>query len=139
MRAFSRPLAPVRPFAASRGVALVVTLMMMSVLVMMVVGLAGVMRNEQAAARNLTYQVLADQLAEIGARAGMAAVQEISAGGSALPTATGPGWAYLNSERPLYSTGAVAAGRIGALADHPFQRHATRGRQQVFGCSVKCP
>lgn len=59
---------------ASRGVALVVTLMMMSVLTMMVVGLAGVMRNEQAAARNLTYQTLAEQVAEIGIAEGMASV-----------------------------------------------------------------
>jgi len=101
----------IRPNRSSPGVALVVTLMMMSVLMMMVVGLAGVMRNEQAAARNLTYQVLADQLADIGARAGMAAVQEASPLGASLPTATGPGWAFLNSERPLYSTDAVSAGR----------------------------
>ena len=97
--------------SSSAGVALVVTLMMMSVMVMMVVGLAGVMRNEQAAARNLTYQVLADQLAEMGTRAGMAAVQEASPIGATLPTATGPGWIFMNSKRPLYSTGAVTVGR----------------------------
>ena len=55
-------------FCHSPGVALIVTLMMMSIMVMMVVGLAGVMRNEQAAARNLTYQVAAEQMADLGAR-----------------------------------------------------------------------
>jgi len=96
---------------ASPGVAMVVTLMMMSVLVMMVVGLAGVMRNEQAAGRNLTYQILADQMADIGARAGMAAVLEAGPGNgisSTLPHATGPGWSFFGSERLLCSTGSVA-------------------------------
>ncbi len=72
------------PENAGRGVALVVTLMMMSVLTMMVVGLAGVMRNEQAAARNLTYQTLAEQVAEIGIAEGMASVLSKS-----LPSAAG--------------------------------------------------
>jgi len=74
-----------------RGVALVVTLMMLAVVTMMVVGLAGVMRNETAAARNLTYQVLAEQLAEIGAQQGMAVLLSNSTG-AATPVATGPGW-----------------------------------------------
>jgi len=79
-----------------RGVALVVTLMMMSVLVMMVVGLAGVMRNEQAAARNLTYQVIADQMADLGARVAMAAVLSNSTGSIGRPAASGPGWMCIN-------------------------------------------
>lgn len=76
----------------SPGVALVITLMMMSVLVMMVVGLAGVMRNEQAAGRNLTYQVLAEQMAEIGANEAMATVLSNSPVGAA--GASGPGWIF---------------------------------------------
>jgi len=83
-------------------VALVVTLMMMSVLVMMVVGLAGVMRNEQAAARNLTYQVLADQMAEIGVQEAMATVLSNSPP-SGTPTATGPGWMFNRTSVPLFS------------------------------------
>ena len=103
---FSRP----RIRSASRGVALVVTLMMMSVLVMMVVGLAGVMRNEQAAARNLTYQVLAEQMAELGARQAMAVVLSNSAGAVGRPTATGPGWMVTNGVSvALYSSNNGAA------------------------------
>ncbi len=87
----------------SSGVALVVTLMMMSVMVMMVVGLAGVMRNEQAAARNLTYQVLAEQLAEVGAQQGMTAVLT-STPAAGQVTATGPGWILAgNTTRYLVS------------------------------------
>ena len=70
--------------------------MMMSVLVMMVVGLAGVMRNEQAAARNLTYQVIADQMADLGARVAMAAVLSNSTGSIGRPAASGPGWMCIN-------------------------------------------
>jgi hypothetical protein len=98
-----------RPFSlspgeASRGVALIVTLMMMSVLVMMVIGLAGVMRNEQAAARNLTYQVLAEQLAEIGTRQAMGIVRSNSIGINPRSLkATGPGWMVCDgSQIPLY-------------------------------------
>jgi hypothetical protein len=83
------PHPPIRGF--SRGVALVVTLMMMSVIVMMVVGLGGVMQSEQAAARNLTYQVLADQMAEIGVRQGMAAVLAASPPRVQGISATAPG------------------------------------------------
>lgn len=91
---FSSSLA--RSCPGARGVALVVTLMMMSILVMMVVGLAGVMRNEQAAARNLTYQVLAEQMADLGAREAMALVLTNSAGSIGRPSATGPGWILTN-------------------------------------------
>lgn len=96
---------------SSPGVALVVTLMMMSVLVMMVVGLAGVMRNEQAAARNLTYQVLAEQLAEVGARQGMTAVlTSTPAPAAGQITATGPGWIQAgNTTRYLFSSAASAS------------------------------
>ena len=88
---------------SSSGVALVVTLMMMSVMVMMVVGLAGVMRNEQAAARNLTYQVLAEQLAEVGVRQGMTAVLTSTPAAGQI-TATGPGWILAgNTTRYLVS------------------------------------
>jgi len=90
-------------------VALVVTLMMMSILVMMVVGLAGVMRNEQAAARNLTYQVLAEQVAEVGARQGMTAVLTSTPAAGQM-TATGPGWMLAgNTTRYLFSPAASAA------------------------------
>ena len=93
---------------SSPGVALVVTLMMMSVLVMMVVGLAGVMRNEQAAARNITYQVLAEQVAEVGARQGMTAVLTSTPAGGQI-TATGPGWILAgNTTRYLFSPAASA-------------------------------
>jgi hypothetical protein len=93
----------------SSGVALVVTLMMMSVLVMMVVGLAGVMRNEQAAARNLTYQVLAEQVAEVGARQGMTAVLTSTPAVGQM-TATGPGWMLAgNTTRYLFSPAASAS------------------------------
>jgi len=103
---------PSRRRSASPGVAMVVTLLMMSVLVMMVVGLAGVMRNEQAAGRNLTYQILADQLAEIGARAGMAAVLSNSVAGIGRPAATGPGWMMNNSAQiPLYLSNATSGTR----------------------------
>lgn len=86
------------------GVALVVTLLMMSILTMMVVGLAAVMRNEQAAARNLTYQVLAEQMAEIGARQAMATVLSNSPA-SGQPCATGPGWMLANGTLvPLFSS-----------------------------------
>ena len=92
----------------SPGVALVVTLMMMSVMVMMVVGLAGVMRNEQAAARNITYQVLAEQVAEVGARQGMTAVLTSTPAGGQI-TATGPGWILAgNTTRYLFSPAASA-------------------------------
>jgi hypothetical protein len=95
----------------SSGVALVVTLMMMSVLVMMVVGLAGVMRNEQAAARNLTYQVLAEQLAEVGVRQGMTAVLTNTPAAGQI-TATGPGWMLAgNTTRYLVSP----AGSVGQI------------------------
>jgi len=97
----SVPVLALRP-GGSPGVALVVTLMMMSVLVMMVVGLAGVMRNEQAAARNLTYQVLADQMAEIGVQEAMATVLSNSPP-SGTPTATGPGWMFNRTSVPLFS------------------------------------
>ena len=94
---------------SSPGVALVVTLMMMSVLVMMVVGLAGVMRNEQAAARNLTYQVLAEQLAEVGVRQGMTAVLTSTPAAGQI-TATGPGWIQAgNTTRYLFSPAASAS------------------------------
>ena len=87
----------------SRGVALVVTLMMMSIIVTMVVGLGGVMRNEQAAARNLSYQVLADQMAEIGVRQGMAAVLAASPPRAAGITATAPGRILANGQiYPLF-------------------------------------
>lgn len=77
--------------AGAPAIALVVTLMMMSVLTMMVVGLAAVMRNEHGAARNLTYQVLAEQLADASARQAMAALlAETPPAGT--PSATGPGW-----------------------------------------------
>jgi hypothetical protein len=90
-------------------VALVVTLMMMSILVMMVVGLAGVMRNEQAAARNLTYQVLAEQVAEVGARQGMTAVLTSTPAAGQM-TATGPGWILAgNTTRYLFSPAASAS------------------------------
>lgn len=93
----------------SPGVALVVTLMMMSILVMMVVGLAGVMRNEQAAARNLTYQVLADQMADLGAREAMAVVLSNSAAGIGTPSATGPGWMRSKGALvPLFSSNPAA-------------------------------
>ena len=92
----------------SPGVALVVTLMMMSVMVMMVVGLAGVMRNEQAAARNITYKVLAEQVAEVGARQGMTAVLTSTPAGGQI-TATGPGWILAgNTTRYLFSPAASA-------------------------------
>jgi len=96
-----------RPPAASPGVALVVTLLMMSVLVMMVVGLAGVMRNEQAAARNLTYRMLAEQLAEIGTREAAALLLSNAPG-----SASGPGWIQ-NGNRfvPLFLTN-PAGGRV---------------------------
>lgn len=97
------PIPPSRN--APPGVALVVTLMMMSVLVMMVVGLAGVMRNEQAAARNLTYQVLAEQMADLGARRGMAAV--LAGNLNNQPAITGPGWMRSGSTfSSLFSVGA---------------------------------
>jgi len=93
---------------SSPGVALVVTLMMMSVLVMMVMGLAGVMRNEQSAARNLTYQVLAEQLAEVGARQGMTAVLTSTPAAGQM-TATGPGWILAgNTTRYLFSPASSA-------------------------------
>lgn len=104
---------PQRPAGGSRGVALIVTLMMMSVLVMMVVGLAGVMRNEQAAARNLTYQVLADQLAEIGARQAMGVVlsNSLLPGNLASPMATGPGWMLAGGQTlPLFTQRAADFG-----------------------------
>ena len=98
-----RPPRGVRSVTDSSGVALVVTLMMMSILVMMVVGLAGVMRNEQAAARNLTYQVLAEQVAEVGARQGINAVFTSTPAAGQL-TATGPGWMLAgNTTRYLFS------------------------------------
>ena len=101
-------LQPKSPAWASPGVALIVTLLMMSVLVMMVVGLAGVMRNEQAAARNLTYQVLAEQLAEIGARQGIAEVLSASSTNIQI-VASGPGWIHRNSSRiPLFLTSTVS-------------------------------
>ena len=88
-----------------RGVALVVTLMMMSVLVMMVVGLAGVMRNEQASARNLTYQVVAEEMADLGARQAMAAVISSSTSSIGKPSASGPGWICVNGQNTsLYSS-----------------------------------
>ena len=91
------------------GVALVVTLMMMSVLVMMVVGLAGVMRNEQAAARNLTYQIIAEQMADLGAREAMALVLSNSTSSIGFPTATGPGWMVTNGVWvPLFSSNSAA-------------------------------
>jgi hypothetical protein len=77
----------------SRAVALVVTLMMMSVMVMMVVGLAGVMRNEQAAARNLSYRVTAEEMAAIAQREGMAEVFAASPTDGSW-SATGPGWIF---------------------------------------------
>jgi hypothetical protein len=97
-------------------VALVVTLMMMSVLVMMVVGLAGVMRNEQAAARNLTYQVLAEQMAELGAREAMGVILSNSTGSIGRPSATGPGWMMTNGVFvPLFSSN--AAGQLKNLEE----------------------
>ena len=100
------PFLSQNPPQGSRGVALIVTLMMMSVLVMMVVGLAGVMRNEQAAARNLTYQVLAEQLAEVGTRQAMAAVRSNSLGINPRSLkATGPGWMVCDGvQARLYPT-----------------------------------
>ena len=104
-----RPSPGVRSVTESSGVALVVTLMMMSILVMMVVGLAGVMRNEQAAARNLTYQVLAEQVAEVGARQGMTAVLTSTPAAGQM-TATGPGWMLAgNTTRYLFSPAASAS------------------------------
>lgn len=101
-----RPL----PSIAPSGVALVVTLMMMSIIVMMVVGLGGVMRNEQAAARNLSYQVLADQMAEIGVRQGMAAVLAASPPRASGITATGPGRILANGlSYPLFLSNASIA------------------------------
>jgi hypothetical protein len=94
---------------ASSGVALVITLMMMSVLMMMVVGLAGVMRNEQAAARNQTYQVIAEQMADLGARQGMAAVAAAGLTDPARTWASGPGWMISNGTWvPLFSTSTVS-------------------------------
>lgn len=100
-------------FCHSPGVALIVTLMMMSIMVMMVVGLAGVMRNEQAAARNLTYQVAAEQMADLGAREAMALVLSNSTSSIGFPTATGPGWMQVNGpagkrEVDLFSSNSVA-------------------------------
>jgi hypothetical protein len=80
-----------KPPSHAPAVALVVTLMMMAVLVMMVVGLAGVMRIEHGAARNLTYQVVAEQLAEVAVRQAMTAVLT-STPAAGVPSATGPGW-----------------------------------------------
>ena len=105
------------------GVALVVTLMMMSVLVMMVVGLAGVMRNEQAAARNLTYQIIAEQMADLGGREAMAVVLSNSIGGIGRPSATGPGWMVTNGVWvPLFSSNSAAQGLERNL---PLQAQAT--------------
>ena len=84
------------PRSQPRGVALVVTLMMMSVLTLMVVGLAGVMRNEQAAARNLTYVIAAEQAAEIGKRQAIAAILSNSPTNGAF-SASGPGWISSNN------------------------------------------
>jgi hypothetical protein len=100
-------------FCHSPGVALIVTLMMMSIMVMMVVGLAGVMRNEQAAARNLTYQVAAEQMADLGAREAMALVLSNSTSSIGFPTATGPGWMQVNGpagkrEVDLFSSNSAA-------------------------------
>lgn len=92
-----------RPNPASSGVALILTLMMMSVLIMMVVTLAGVMRNEQASVRNLTYQVQAEQMADLGARQAMAMILSntpVSTNNDVI-TATGPGWMLSNSSRRM--------------------------------------
>lgn len=118
--------------------ALVVTLLMMSILVMMVVGLAGVMRSEQAAARNLTYQVIADQMAELGAKQAMAAVLSNSTGSIGEFSATGPGWMFTNKVFvPLFSSN--SAGQMKNLEEIGtnslvFSLPASGARGRIMAC-----
>ena len=75
-----------------RGVALVLTLLIISMLVVVVVGFVSVSRLEQMAARNYTYQAAAEQMAQLATSQAMERLADAMEAAVAAPMfSTQPG------------------------------------------------
>jgi hypothetical protein len=104
------------------GVALVLTLLIISMLVVVVVGFVSVSRLEQMAARNYTYQTAAEQMAQRATGQAMERLAAaLAAGTGSGMYATQPGMVHLSggATEPLYSQGANAT-NINALMTNGF-------------------
>jgi hypothetical protein len=98
----------IKPMSRQRGVALVLTLLIVSMLVVVVVGFTTVVRVEQVGARNATYRNSATQLAQKATSDAMAQLlAAIKDGESAGIYATQPGQLLRKGAPPLplYSPG----------------------------------
>lgn len=81
-----------RPQAPERGVALVLTLLIIAMLVVVVAGFVSVSRLEQIAARNFTHQAVAQQMAQLATGQAIARLTEaVQAGVAAGTYLTQPG------------------------------------------------
>jgi Tfp pilus assembly protein PilX len=93
-----------------RGVALVLTLLIISMLVVVVVGFVSVSRLEQMAARNYTHQAAAEQMAQLATGQAMERLSRAMQEATNSPMfSTQPGQINIFGAPPelLYSTGAI--------------------------------